>query len=439
MGLFQRHRSERPPARRSRRRRPDRLPRRLTVAVARRRSRSDRSAAGFVRSTRPTRGPTCPSAGFVVRGAALVAWRLPDGPVDPAPCRCASSAPTPTRPCLRVKPRPDSGLARLEAARRRGLRRGPDQLVARPRPRHRRPRRSTADGIDRRSSTSPTPIAACPAARDPPRPRRQRPRPRARQAAAPHARCGARLAADRRVRGLARPSAPGSPTHATLVGAVPVRRAAGAPCSAPTVAARRGRLDNQVSCWAAIDALVAAARRPSTSRDRRCSTTRRSARRARTGAAGPFLEHVLERLVEALGGIAATTACARSPQSACVSADNAHAVHPNYPERHEPGHRPLVNHGPAIKVNSNQRYATSRRDRGAVPAGVRRRRRAVAGVRVPQQHAVRLDDRPDHRHPPRHRHRRRRRAAAVDALGPRAVRRRRPGLRSPPASPHYFT
>jgi aspartyl aminopeptidase len=34
-------------------------------------------------------------------------------------------------------------------------------------------------------------------------------------------------------------------------------------------------------------------------------------------------------------------------------------VHPNYPERHEPGHRPVVNAGPALKVNSNQRYATS--------------------------------------------------------------------------------
>ncbi|MFK8025343.1 MAG: M18 family aminopeptidase, partial [Ilumatobacter sp.] len=79
-----------------------------------------------------------------------------------------------------------------------------------------------------------------------------------------------------------------------------------------------------------------------------------------TGAAGPFLETVLERLVVARGGDREQLHAALAA-SACVSADNAHAVHPNYPERHDPDHRPQLNDGPTVKVNANQRYATSAR------------------------------------------------------------------------------
>ena len=117
------------------------------------------------------------------------------------------------------------------------------------------------------------------------------------------------------------------------------------------------RLDNQLSCWAATVALAAA------EPDEHIALIvlndhEEVGSASTTGAQGPFLETVIERLVLARGGTGDDLHRALRA-SACVSADNAHAVHPNYVERHEPSHQPIVNAGPAVKVNSNQRYATS--------------------------------------------------------------------------------
>ncbi|MGO4418709.1 M18 family aminopeptidase [Streptomyces sp. MCAF7] len=90
-----------------------------------------------------------------------------------------------------------------------------------------------------------------------------------------------------------------------------------------------------------------------------------------TGAEGPLLGNVLERSVFARGGAYEDKARALAG-TVCLSSDTGHAVHPNYAERHEPGHHPLPNGGPILKVNVNQRYATDGGGRAAFAAACER-------------------------------------------------------------------
>lgn len=75
------------------------------------------------------------------------------------------------------------------------------------------------------------------------------------------------------------------------------------------------------------------------------------------GAGSPVLVNLLERLVYALGGNREAYLKALE-SSFLVSADLAHAVHPNYTEEHDPTNRPYINKGPVIKVSANQRYTS---------------------------------------------------------------------------------
>ena len=76
------------------------------------------------------------------------------------------------------------------------------------------------------------------------------------------------------------------------------------------------------------------------------------------GAKGPFLEDVLRRITAAVGDADPQSFPRALARSRLVSADMAHAVHPNYGDRHEPDHRPQFGGGPVIKHNANQSYAT---------------------------------------------------------------------------------
>lgn len=120
------------------------------------------------------------------------------------------------------------------------------------------------------------------------------------------------------------------------------------------------RLDNLCSAWAGTEALAATVERRAEpdqipvlvlfDHEEVGSTSDR-------GADSTLLPAVLERIVLAGGGGREDLLRALAA-STCCSADNAHATHPNYADRHEPGHTIAVNAGPVLKANSNVRYAT---------------------------------------------------------------------------------
>lgn len=112
------------------------------------------------------------------------------------------------------------------------------------------------------------------------------------------------------------------------------------------------RLDNLLSCFIGMQALI-----DSDSSEGAllvCNDHEEVGSMSAAGAQGPMLKHLLERLVpepEARHRMIA--------KSMMVSADNAHAVHPNFADRHDGNHGPKMNEGAVIKVNANQRYATN--------------------------------------------------------------------------------
>ncbi len=308
-------------------------------------------ATGFVEVERAADWPTLPADGFVLDGGSLVAWRHA-GAAPAAPFRIAGAHTD--SPCLRVKPRPDDGAVgwqQLNVEVYGGILNNSwldrDLGIA--------GRLTLADG------TSVLVDVAEPVARVP-------------QLAVHLDRGvndgGLKLDPQQHLRPV---WGVGSPVRGGFARWIAERGRCDVPSfwelclydvqPAAVLGADRsllasGRLDNQLSCWAAIEALTRAVAPADAIAMVVLNDHEEVGSASTTGAAGPLLEQVIERHVLARGG-ARDDALRALASSACVSADNAHAVHPNYTERHDPDHRPMVNAGPAIKINSNQRYATS--------------------------------------------------------------------------------
>ncbi len=118
------------------------------------------------------------------------------------------------------------------------------------------------------------------------------------------------------------------------------------------------QLDNLASCHAGLTALVDQAKELSQSTlVMACFDHEEIGSCSNIGAESSFLPDVLERIALAIDQDRENYRRALA-QSFLVSADMAHAYHPNYPSAYEPEHKVMVNQGPVIKVNSNQRYAS---------------------------------------------------------------------------------
>ena len=123
------------------------------------------------------------------------------------------------------------------------------------------------------------------------------------------------------------------------------------------------RLDNLLSCYVGLDAILAAHREQSTQFSLLvCNDHEEVGSASACGAQGPFLKSVLARIGAQLSSADAAEAMERTiRRSLFLSIDNAHGLHPNFPEKHDGNHGPILNKGPVIKINANQRYATNSR------------------------------------------------------------------------------
>lgn len=137
-----------------------------------------------------------------------------------------------------------------------------------------------------------------------------------------------------------------------------------------------GRLDNLVSCHAAVTALLSALPVGAQTRVVVLYDHEEVGSRSSSGAQSPLLSDVLERVAAAAAPLDREASARAIARSLLLSADMAHAIHPNFADKHDEEHRPILGGGPVLKINVNQSYATDL----AAMAAVESASRAAGGV-----------------------------------------------------------
>lgn len=117
-----------------------------------------------------------------------------------------------------------------------------------------------------------------------------------------------------------------------------------------------GRLDDLSMCYAGLEALLHS-ETSDTTKVLAIFDNEETGSQTKQGAASPFLASLLQRIATAQSGT--TEAFHQAVERAfMVSADNAHAWHPNYSEKYDPTNHPVLGGGPVVKFNAAQKYAS---------------------------------------------------------------------------------
>jgi aspartyl aminopeptidase len=117
-----------------------------------------------------------------------------------------------------------------------------------------------------------------------------------------------------------------------------------------------GRLDDLSMCYAGLEALIAS-EATDTTQVLAIFDNEETGSQTKQGAGSPFLSYMLKRIALAQSGTAEAYYQAVE-RAFMISADNAHAWHPNYPEKYDPTNHPVLGGGPVIKFNAAQKYAS---------------------------------------------------------------------------------